>query len=83
VRKSTKIWLVAAGTLLLCFVWLLVNVLLYVDIYVGVHPTQEQIQGLHAYGLFRQIVLLGGIAVIIVVGVVSAFGVAQRNNVPH
>lgn len=83
VRQATKIWLVVAGTVLLCLVWLLVNVLMYVDIYDGVHPTQEQMQGLDAYGHFRQIVFLTGIAVIVFGGALSAFWVAKRHNVPH
>jgi hypothetical protein len=82
-RRAAKVWLIVAGTLLLCLVWVLVNALMYVDVYVGVHPTQEQLHGLEAYGLFRQIIFLGGIAVIATVGVLSALWVAKRDNVPH
>lgn len=64
----------------MCLAWIFVNVLTHVDVYVGVHPTQEQLQGLHAYGRFRQIVLLSGIAVIIAVGIAGASRVAKRHR---
>lgn len=80
-RQATKIWLVIAGTVLLCIVWALVNALMYVDIYPGAHPTQVQLRGQQAYSLVRQIIFLSGIAVVIFVGIRSAIWVAKRHSV--
>jgi hypothetical protein len=82
-HQVTKIWLVIAGTVLLCVVWVIVNALIYVDVYPRAHPTQEQLHGAFAYGLFRQIVFLGGIALIIVGGAFSALRIAKHHNVPR